>query len=276
MSVITISRQLGSWGTEIARGVAEKLNYEYADKELVGKMMAGYGIAAPEMDKFDEKKPPFWDSLSFQRRNFLHFIEMAIYELARKNGVVIVGRGGQVLLKDLPGTLHVRIFSPLHVRLRRLIESEGVDERHAMLIIRQGDHDSSGYIKSFFNQEWDDPSLYHLLMNTEKLSVKAGVDLITAAVQFPEIQAGAEKAAEKLADLGLVQEIEAKLLEMSQYQGRRVEVSAENGIVFLRGEVISALNKDHCEQLAAGLKGVKRVENELIVVPPYRHGLWDG
>ena len=94
MPVITISRQLGSLGTEIARGVAKDLNYEYADKEMVGKIMAGYGITAPEMDKFDEKKPPFWDSLSIQRRNFLHFIQMAMYDLARRSGVVIVGRGG--------------------------------------------------------------------------------------------------------------------------------------------------------------------------------------
>ena len=55
MAMITISRQLGSLGTEIARGVAEELKYEYADKEMVGKIMAGYGITAPEMDKFDEK-----------------------------------------------------------------------------------------------------------------------------------------------------------------------------------------------------------------------------
>lgn len=93
MSAITISRQLGSLGTEIAREVAEKLSYEYADKEMVGKIMGGYGIAAADMDKFDEKKPPFWDSLSIQRKNFLHFIQMAIYDLARKRGVVIVGRG---------------------------------------------------------------------------------------------------------------------------------------------------------------------------------------
>jgi hypothetical protein len=101
MSVITISRQLGSLGTEIARGVAEELKYEYADKEMVGEIMAGYGITAPEMDKFDEKRPPFWDSLSLQRTNFLHALHAAIYDFARRGQVVIVGRGGQQIPKRL-------------------------------------------------------------------------------------------------------------------------------------------------------------------------------
>ena len=59
MSMITISRQVGSLGTEIARGVAEKLNYEYVDKEKIGKILADFGVGAPELEKFDEKKPPF-------------------------------------------------------------------------------------------------------------------------------------------------------------------------------------------------------------------------
>ena len=271
MSVITISRQVGSLGTEIAREVAEKLNYEYADKEMVGKIMAGYGIAAPEMDKFDEKKPPFWDSFSIQRKNFLHFIRMAIYDLARKSGVVIVGRGGQILLRDLPGTLHVRIFAPLRVRLRRL-ESEGMDDKHARLMIRQSDHDSSGYIKSFFDADWDDASLYDLLINTEKISVKTGAKSIIESANSPEIQAGAEKAAEKLSNLSLVQRVEAKLLEILGDEAWHVEVRAEKGIVFLSGAVTSPLNRENCERAVAGLEGVGRVENQVSVVQYYRFG----
>jgi len=270
MSVITISRQLGSLGAEIAREVAGELHYEYADKAMVGRIMADYGIAAPEMDKFDEKKPPFWDSFSIHRKNFLHFIQMAIYDLARKNRVVIVGRGGQVLLRDLPGTLHVRIFSPFPVRLRRLMESEGVDERHAGLMIRQSDHDSSGYIKSFFNADWDDPNLYDLIINTEKLSLKAGMKLIIEALHSPEIQAGAEMAAEKLADLTLVQRIEAKLLEILGDEVWHVEIRAERGVVSLNGAVTSSVKKENCEKALAGLEGVKQVKNQLSVIQYYR------
>ena len=69
MSVITISRQLGSLGTEIAQAVAKKLTYEYMDKDKISESLADYGLPPPEVEKLDEKKPPFWDSLSIQRGN---------------------------------------------------------------------------------------------------------------------------------------------------------------------------------------------------------------
>jgi len=124
MSTITLSRQLGSLGTEIAREVAEKLNYAYVDKEKMGKIVAAFGFGLLEVEKFDEKKPPFWDSLSLQRTHFLHALQAAIYDFARKGQVVIVGRGGQVLLRNLPGVLHVRIFAPFDLRVKRLVWSK--------------------------------------------------------------------------------------------------------------------------------------------------------
>src|SRR5512138_2824372 len=101
MAIITVSRQVGSLGTEMAQGVAERLHYDYVDKEKIGKALAAYGLPEPDLEKFDEKKPPFWDSWQVQRKKFLHFLEAVIYDFARGGKAVIVGRGGQVLLKDL-------------------------------------------------------------------------------------------------------------------------------------------------------------------------------
>ena len=120
MAILTNSRQLGSFGDQIAKDVADKLNYEYADKSKIGQALAGHGFPAPEVEKYDEKKPTFWESFSDQRKKFLHLIQSVIYDLARKGNVVIVGRGGQILLKDLPGALHVRIAAPDKTRAKRL------------------------------------------------------------------------------------------------------------------------------------------------------------
>jgi len=152
------------------------------------------------------------------------------------------------------------------------MESAGVDEKQAALMIRQSDHDSSGYIKSFFNADWDDPSLYDLLIDTEKFSVQTGAKLIIESVHSPEIQAGAEKAAVKLVNLTLVQKVEAKLLEMLGDEVRHVEIRAEKGVVFLRGAVTSPVDMENCERAVAGLEGVERVENQLSVVQYYRFG----
>ncbi len=272
MSMITISRQLGTLGTEIARGVAEKLNYEYVDKEKIGKILADFGFRAPEVEKFDEKKPPFWDSLSMQRTRFLHSIQAAIYDCARKGQMVIVGRGGQVLLKNVPGTLHVRIFALFDLRVKRLVESEGIDEKHAVRTLQQSDHDSAGYMHSFFNADWNDASLYDLLINTEKLSPATAVQLIIESVHSGEIQEGVEKGKEKLAELALVQKAEAKLVAILGSELPHVEIRAEKGVVFLTGAVTSPVLKEECERTVATLEGVEHVENQLLVTQYYRYG----
>ncbi len=269
MSTITISRQLGGLGTEIARGVAEKLNYEYVDKEKIGKKLADFGFGEPEVEKFDEKKPPFWDSLSIQRTNFLHSIQAAIYDFACKGQVVIVGRGGQVLLKNLPGTLHVRIFAPFDLRVKRLVETERVDEKHAVRMLRQSDHDSAGYIHSFFHADWNDASLYDLLINTERLSPATAVQLIIDSVHSREIKEGVEKGKEKLAELALIQKAEAKLVAILGSDLRHVEIRVEKGVVFLRGAVTSSGVKEDCERTVAALEGVEHVENQLSVALYY-------
>jgi len=178
MSVITVSRQLGSLGTEIAWKLAAVLHYEFIDKEGIGKALASYGIPEPDLEKFDEKKPPLWDCLQIQRRKFLHFIQGVIYDFARRGKVIIVGRGGQVLLRDLPGVMHLRIIAPFEVRIRRLREQSGGDEKQATRILRRSDRDSAGFIRSFFDVDWDEPALYDLVINTQKLSVETAVKLI--------------------------------------------------------------------------------------------------
>jgi hypothetical protein len=187
--------------------------------------------------------------------------------------VVIVGRGGQVLLKNIPGTLHVRIFAPFNLRVKRLVERERIDEKHAVRMFRQSDHDSAGYIHSFFNADWNDASLYDLLINTEKLSPATAVQLIIDSVQSREVQEGVEKGKEKLAELALVQKAEAKLVAILGSDLHHAEIRAEKGLVILRGVVTSPVLKEECERTVAALEGVTHVKNELSVAQYYARRL---
>lgn len=272
MPVITVSRQLGSLGTEIAQRVAEILQYEFIDKEKIGMALASYGLPEPELEKFDEKKPPLWDSLQIQRRKFLHFIQAVIYDFAQKGRVIIAGRGGQVLLKDLPGVLHLRIMAPFEVRIRRLMEQQREDEKQTARILRRSDRDSAGFIRSLFDVDWDDPALYDLVINTQKLSVETAVKMILEAVRSPEIQEGGKRAEEKVIDLALIQKVEATLLGIMGVDIRHINIQVERGSVTLRGAVSSAKEKDNCQEAVSRLEGVQKVDNQLLVTEYYRFG----
>ena len=272
MPVITISRQLGSLGTEIAQMVAEKLNYEYVDKDKIAQALTDYGMPGPEVDKFDEKKPPLWDTLSIQRKKYLHLIQALLYEFGRKGNVVFVGRGGQVLLKDLPGILHIRIMAPFEVRVKRMMKQRGGDEKQAAGILRRSDRDSSGFIRAFFDVDWEDPDLYDLIINTRKLSVEAGARIIMESIPVLEIKKGEKNAEEKLADLALIQKVEASLLGILGADFRDIHVKAEKGVITLEGTVASDGLKENCQIAAGRIEGVIRVDNQLAMAPYQRYG----
>jgi cytidylate kinase len=272
MAVITVSRQVGSLGTEIAREAARSLNYQYVDKEKLEQLLKGFGFPEPEMEKFDEKKPPFWDSFSMERKKFVHATQGVLYDLASKGRVVIVGRGGQVLLKDVPGTLHLRIIAPFEKRVKRMVETGGFDEKQAARFLRQSDQDSSGYIQTFFHADWDDPSVYDLNINTAHLSVETVVKIITDAALSFDVTGKENLAREKLSELSLVQKVEARLMDILGTDARNVEVEVRKGMVLLKGTVMSALSREKCEKAVTVLEGVQKVENQLSVSPSYRYG----
>lgn len=272
MSVVTVSKQVGSLGTEIAQAVAAQLHYDYVDKERIGEALSHFGMPSPDLEKFDEKKPPFWDSLQIQRRRFLHFLQAVIYDFARKGNVVIVGRGGQVLLKDLPGVRHVRIVAPFELRVQRLMAQQGGDEKLVARNLRRSDEDSAGFIHSFFEEDWENPNLYDLVINTKKVSITNGRQIILESLKAPEVQEGEKKADEKLADLALFQKVEATILGLLGIDIRHLSIQVEKGVVILRGAVNSETEKEKCERAVAGLEGVHQVDNHLYVTEHYRFG----
>jgi cytidylate kinase len=271
MAIVTISRQLGSLGTEIAQGVAEKLRYEYVDKNKVTEALAPYGLFAPDVEKFDEKKPTFWDSLEIQKKKFLHALEAVIYDFARKGNVVIVGRGGQVLLKDLPGVLRTRIIAPFEVRLKRMLTMEGSGEKKASQILNQSDRDSAGFLRSFFDADWDDRNLYDLMINTEKLSAETVVKLIIDSISSQEIQEGGKGVDAKLIDLAITQKVEVILMGIIGIGFQNVGVQVKEGVVHLSGLVASDVLKADCLHSVAQIEGVKSVDSSRfhIQVPYY-------
>lgn len=273
MATITISKQLGSLGGGIARGVAETLNYEYADNERIGKILSDFGVDMKEMLKFDEKKPPLWETFLLQRVRFIHALQGAIYDLARMGKVVIVGRGGQVLLRNLPGALHVRVVAPFALRVKRLSLSQNIDETLAASIILKNDQDSAGYLQTVLHADLNDASLYDLVINTEHLSPDTAVQLIIESVRSGEIQEGVDKKKEKLAELAMIQKVEARLLPILETNINRVRIKVEKGVVTLKGGVASRQLIEECARAVTALEGVDHVENELSIMGAEWYGI---
>lgn len=265
MAVITISRQTGSFGNEIAKAVAEKLRYNRVDKMKISDALADQGLRASDFEKFDGKKPTIWQSLSNQKKKFIFLLRAAVYDFARSGNVVILGRGGQALLKDIPGTLHVRIVAPFESRMRRLMDLEGYDEKKSEQLILQNDRDSSGYIRSFFDIDWDDENMYDLLLNTRTMSVETATSLIIAAVTAPEFKESSKEVEKKLEDMALAQKAKGVLVKFTGIDLTSVEVA--QGVVVLNGLARSNESIAECRRIVSLIEGVKEVRSNLDIMP---------
>jgi cytidylate kinase len=182
MAVITVSRQLGSLGCDIADAVAQRLGYRKIWRGLINQ--AARRARTPEMalDILDDLglfglKP----SLSVEKA-YLDAIRELIEELARADNVLIVGRGGQSVLRGWPNTLHVRIIAPLDVRVERLVQRHGITARAALAQVRASDRRRKQFIERAYNVDWNDPTLYDLVLNTASLGVAGASGLICHAV----------------------------------------------------------------------------------------------
>lgn len=114
---------------------------------------------------------------------YAELVRQVILEYAQKGDVIIVGRGGQVILQEHPTAVHVRIQAPEDLRVLRLTERLGIDRKAAQRQIRQSDKDRARYMQHFHGVDWADLGLYHLGINTGKIAVKMAAHLICEAAQ---------------------------------------------------------------------------------------------
>ena len=268
MAIITISRQLGSLGNDIADALKNELSYAYLDKiQLEEMLVSTYGIPEESVEKYDEKKPAFWDIFFSEKDRYLHFMKTAMYEFARQGNCIIVGRGGQVLLKGVPGTLHARVIAPMPVRLERVKQRYNYDDKLAEQLIRHSDHDRIGFQKFFFHINWEELGQYDLVINTGTFTVVQAVEFIKSAIEMLELAQKQDECAKKLADLCLGQAVMTQIAYKEKLPIQFLEALAVDGVVTLRGSTITADDIQRCEQVARLVPGVKQVINEVYFIP---------
>lgn len=124
------------------------------------------------------------------RLDYLDLITSVVLEQAAEGQAMIVGRGGQMILRGRPGVLHVQVLAKFETRVYQLIQREGIKWREAAYRVRQADEQRAGYLRRFYNVDWLDSSLYDLVVNTDQLPVDVAVDLVIAASKAVEEAAG--------------------------------------------------------------------------------------
>jgi cytidylate kinase len=181
MTVITLSRELGSRGDDVAVGVAQRLGLRLVGRELINRAAADAGAGEVALAELDELGllgvKPSADSLKRYREKVVEIISAQ----AAQGDVLLVGRGGQVVLRGRRDALHVRITAPTELRCATVQARCGVSAEVAAARVTASDAARAGYHRRHFNARWNDESLYDVILNMSRLTVPMAVDIVCAA-----------------------------------------------------------------------------------------------
>jgi cytidylate kinase len=212
MATITISRQYASGGEEIAARVAQLLGYTIFDKTMMAEVATDLGLTEHEIVDFsetDQRSLGFLDRLlgrtltvaevrtwqedisgvrtpaviRISDSQAIAMVTGVIAAAHKRGNVVIVGRGGQAILHDQPGVLHVRIEAPLEHRIWRLMDRGDQTPTQAELEIEDHDRAARDYVRRYHDIDPTDPMHYHLLVNTGMLDLETAAGVIALAAR---------------------------------------------------------------------------------------------
>ncbi len=202
MRAVTISREYGSGGGEIAMRLAQRLGWQLVDHEVVVEVAKALGVSEAEAAVHDEHTEglvsrilnsmqlvepvmligpgtlPEADEQKY--RNALHdVVEAAVTQ----GHVVIVGRGSQMLLAQRRDVVHVRIVAPLELRIAYVMQREGLNQNDARSRVQMKDRDRIRYLQAEHHQGPEDAHLYDLVVNTAVVDLDSAVELIALALE---------------------------------------------------------------------------------------------
>jgi len=198
--LITISREYGAGGSEVAARVARALGWRLVDNELVDRVAARAGLAPEDVAQLEERVSTFIERLartlvtatpellvppeaggtasSLSEDDLVRVTELVVEEVAAEGRVVLVGRAAPAVLARERDAIHVRIVAPREWRIRAAAERLGLSPAEAATVTDDTDKMRARYHRQHYQREWNDPTLYHLVLNTAALGLDGAAEVV--------------------------------------------------------------------------------------------------
>jgi cytidylate kinase len=182
--VLTVSRELGAGDTGFALTLGERLGLAVHDRALLEQEAARLGVPEADVEQVDEQPAGLLGRFrpGTLHRRYLEVLGQLLAELAGRGGVVLVGRGGNAVLRDDPRAFHVRLVAPTDIRVRRVMEHRWLREGPARQSMADSDARRAGFYREAFGGDWASPLEYHATVNTGRLGPLA-VDLVAGMAE---------------------------------------------------------------------------------------------
>ncbi|HVO67789.1 MAG TPA: cytidylate kinase-like family protein [Syntrophales bacterium] len=186
--VITISREPGSGGSEIARRLAEQLNMDLVGAQIIQKIAESADMSTKVIESLDEKeitRRDDWLSSLLETRHlwvdgYLRHLTKVIGTFGRQGNIIVVGRGAQYILPP-EDTFRLRFIAPMEIKIQNVMRDYGSTRKEAEKYVIKTDSDRRAYLRKYFNADVTNPSDYDMVINTGKLGIDGTVEAVKAA-----------------------------------------------------------------------------------------------
>jgi len=206
IKIITIEREYGCGGGEIAQMLARGLDWRFWDQQLTEEIARLAHCPKAVVEAREERNDPLYYRLfkSFMRGSYegsinapklnlvdsetiLKITRRVVEHAAERGNCVIVGRGSQQFLKNRPDTLRVFLYAPRENKVQRLL-ARGKNEQEAEELVDTVDRERADFIRKYFNVDWPDRAVYHAMLNTA-IGDEAVVQMILSSVKAYDARA---------------------------------------------------------------------------------------
>jgi CMP/dCMP kinase len=208
MPIVTVSRQYGSGGSEIAERVARGLGWTLYDNAVVEEVALRLRLTPAEVSAREERVPSLVERMASamalgapelmplvgdhaaqpSEERMVMMTRRVIEDAVQAGPAVLVGRGAQCMLAARSDALHVFCYAPFEELVRRAVEELGVPFAQARKQVLDMNHQREEFVKRYFKRDWHDLANYDLCLNTARLGLDGAADLVTqvARERFPE------------------------------------------------------------------------------------------
>ena len=199
MAVVTISRQYGAGGRRVAAMVADALGFRIADSELIDESAKRLGVDPELARAWDERAPavieelglalaagtplvgggpaPQFDPQVLSDQALAEATRRVIESLGEAGGYVVLGRGAQAAMHGRPDAAHFSLVGDLADRVKRIMDSQGLQEKDAREACERVDAERAGYLRRYYGKDIREPHLYDAILNTSRLGVEGAAEV---------------------------------------------------------------------------------------------------
>lgn len=270
MSIVAMTREMGSLGKDVAEGLARDLGLRLHYHEIIDSVADKTHMAPNVITRFLQGKAGVIESLRVDWDGISLYTAEEVLDLAVKGNLMIRGWGATSLLRPVSSVLRVRVCAPLALRAQRIMERLGIDDSDLALDeVKKSDAAHAASMLRQFGIHWQDAEHYDLTLNTERLSVEDCIEQIKDLLTRPAFQETA-KSRNELLNLTLSTHIQGALRNEPKTRGVRISIANHSngnaGNVVLQGIVTDDAEKRIVENMTSRFPGVLLVDNELRVM----------